>query len=263
LAALARPWSSRGAVLASWRSTAALVLEIAQALLGERGGGDLDQLARRWRGRGGDLDPARPRAVDGSPIAAGSGDDLNAPARRRLARSWRSNRTASPARPGSAASAAVDQLGPVRAARCSLAERTLARLTLTVLVAPWRMRSKRASSRDRWSSVFAAGSPMRPWSRYDDGVGIRKRRRRRPVAKLAEFSKCRRYYFSRGLPTSYIAARLNLSETTVRKWRRLVSTDHTFAQLSEDPVRGCFQVLRCPDSGRTCRTCPFPGRHPE
>ena len=69
------------------------------------------------------------------------------------------------------------------------------------------------------------------WSRYDDGVGIRKRRRRRPVAKLAEFSKCRRYYFGRGLPTSYIAERLNLSETTVRKWRRLVSTDHTFAEL--------------------------------
>lgn len=72
---------------------------------------------------------------------------------------------------------------------------------------------------------------MRPRLRYGDGVGIRKRRRRRPVAKLAEFSKCRRYYFGRGLPTSYIAARLNLSETTVRKWRRLVSTDHAFAEL--------------------------------
>lgn len=72
---------------------------------------------------------------------------------------------------------------------------------------------------------------MRPRSRYDDGVGIRKRRRRRPVAKLAEFSKCRRYYFGRGFPTTFIAERLNLSETTVRKWRRLVSMDHTFAEL--------------------------------
>jgi len=71
---------------------------------------------------------------------------------------------------------------------------------------------------------------MRLRSRYDDGVGIRKRRRRRPVAKLAEFSKCR-WYFWRGLPTSYIAERLNLSETTVRKWRRFTSTDHTFAEL--------------------------------
>jgi hypothetical protein len=33
------------------------------------------------------------------PLATGSGGDLDAPARRRLARSWRSNRTASPARP--------------------------------------------------------------------------------------------------------------------------------------------------------------------
>jgi hypothetical protein len=71
---------------------------------------------------------------------------------------------------------------------------------------------------------------MRPPVAYDDGVGIRKRRRRRPVAKLAEFSKCR-WYFWRGLPTGYIAARLNLSETTVRKWRRLASTDHVFAEL--------------------------------
>ena len=71
---------------------------------------------------------------------------------------------------------------------------------------------------------------MRPPVAYDDGVGIRKRRRRRPIEKLAEFSKCR-WYFWRGLPTSYIAERLNLSETTVRKWRRLASTDHTFAEL--------------------------------
>jgi hypothetical protein len=59
---------------------------------------------------------------------------------------------------------------------------------------------------------------------------MRKRRRRRPVEKLAEFSKCR-WYFWRGLPTRYIAERLNLSETTVRKWRRLTSTDHIFAEL--------------------------------
>lgn len=72
---------------------------------------------------------------------------------------------------------------------------------------------------------------MRPPIAYDGGVGIRKRRRSRPVEKLAEFWKCRRYYFGRGLPTSYIAERLNLSETTVRKWRRLASTDHTFAEL--------------------------------
>jgi integrase len=34
--------------------------------------------------------------------------------------------------------------------------------------------------------------------------------------------------FRQRLPTTFIAERLNLSETTVRKWRRLVSTDHTF-----------------------------------
>jgi hypothetical protein len=84
---------------------------------------------------------------------------------------------------------------------------------------------------------------MRPPVAYDDGVRIRKRRRRRPVAKLAEFSKCRRYYFGRGFPTTFIAERLNLSETTVRKWRRLVSTDHTFAELRR-------RVLLLPDRHR-------------
>ncbi len=60
-------------------------------------------------------------------------------------------------------------------------------------------------------------------------MGSRKRRRR-GIVKLAEFAKCR-YYFGRGLPTTFIAERLNVSETTVRSWRRRIGTDHTFAEL--------------------------------
>ena len=48
--------------------------------------------------------------------------------------------------------------------------------------------------------------------------------------KLAEFAKAR-WYFGRGLPIGYIAERLNVSPVTVRAWRRLADTDHTFTEL--------------------------------
>ena len=66
-------------------------------------------------------------------------------------------------------------------------------------------------------------------SRYADGMP-RRRRRRRPIAKLAEYQRAR-WYFGRGCATSVIAAKLGVSETTVRKWRALTSHDHVFAQL--------------------------------
>ncbi len=47
---------------------------------------------------------------------------------------------------------------------------------------------------------------------------------------LAEFAKAR-WYFGRGLPIGYIAERLNVSPVTLRAWRRLSDTDHTFTEL--------------------------------
>lgn len=55
-------------------------------------------------------------------------------------------------------------------------------------------------------------------------------RRRRRVVKLAEYAKAR-WFFGRGFPTAYIAARLRVSPVTVRYWRRLCPHDHIFAQI--------------------------------
>ena len=48
--------------------------------------------------------------------------------------------------------------------------------------------------------------------------------------KVAAYAKCR-WYVGRGLPVSYIAQRLRVSETTVRTWRRYIDHDHVFAEL--------------------------------
>jgi transposase len=48
--------------------------------------------------------------------------------------------------------------------------------------------------------------------------------------KVAAYAKCR-WYVSRGLPTTFIAERLNVSETTVRTWRRYINHDRVFAKL--------------------------------
>ncbi len=58
----------------------------------------------------------------------------------------------------------------------------------------------------------------------------RRRRRRKLIVKLDEFAKCR-WFVGRGMPVGYIAEKLHVSETTVRKWRSWMDTDHAFTEL--------------------------------
>jgi transposase-like protein len=50
------------------------------------------------------------------------------------------------------------------------------------------------------------------------------------VVKLAQYRKAR-WATARGMPVDWIAWKLDLSPTTVRKWRRTFKTDRQFAEL--------------------------------